>query len=87
MVEDITTSVFMYRDESTEDSARQLPGCRAEHTLMKRLTWRPLLFWANPDGLDVHKFANTEGGEFAPIATIFDAAKGQARIAGGHTLD
>src|SRR5579859_2723889 len=42
---------------------------------------------ADPDGLDVDEFADAEGGEFAAIATAFDAAEGQARVGRGHTVD
>src|SRR2546426_10504028 len=42
---------------------------------------------ANPDGLDIDKFANAKRGKFASIAAALDAAKGQTRIRGGHAVD
>src|SRR5437763_1516876 len=41
----------------------------------------------DPDGLDVHKFADAEDAQLAPVAGVLDAAERQARIGGHHRID
>lgn len=36
--------------------------------------------WPNPDGLDIDKLLDTEGGEFAPIPTALDSSERKARV-------
>ena len=41
----------------------------------------------DPDGFDVHEFADAVGGEFASVARTFDPAERDAGIGGDHFVD
>src|SRR6266568_977328 len=51
------------------------------------LRWCILDLGTNPDGLDIHEFLDTEGGELAAISTMLDPSERKARITCCHAVN